>query len=259
MHGLLFNKAFVIFIGLFFCLSFVFFTFLTVLSFLFIKTGLLFLGGLIGLIGCLTINFIILYLIYCFIANKNVKAGLMGLLFIFSLIIGGVAIGLIIISVKDFTIINNEDSEYLTRTEETIKLDNKTFIENNYYRDEVKFIETNSKDIKIVYTHSPFCSIKSHYGNNNNYYYLNCSDNKNVFKETINLINKKIFVKPDYLSVKVYASKENINKLNSNRENYYKETENKSINQLREKIQKLEDELNLKENKINELIYNCSK
>ena len=249
-----FIKAFVLFISIFFCMSFVFFTLSIVISFVFVKTGLLFVGAFLGLLACLTINFIILYLMFCFIANKYPKKGLMGILFISSLLVGGISIGLILIGLKDFKIINEFDSKYMTKTEEIIKIDDTTFISDYYGSRKIEYIETDSKEVKIVYEHVPYCKIVSHYGDDSNYYYINCATDENkLIEEVIKMINKKVFINPDLISVKVYASKENIKKLKDNEEKFYKKQTESCINN---EIEDLNETIDILNKRIKELESN---
>ena len=206
-------KMFLGFIGTMFCLSLVMFAILLVISFLFVKTGLLFVGTLLGLIACIIINFIILDIIYKFIVNVKVKKSLVGIILISSVFLGGISLGLVTISFKDFKVLKEYNSKYMSITEEKIDLNNGFIYDNG----NVQYIETDSKDVKVEYEHASYCEVKSY-----KYFYNIECDNFNDLNKFIRMINDKVIVSPDYLKIKVYASKENMKKLKENKEKYEK-------------------------------------
>ncbi len=253
---LFFLKLFIGFIGLWFCFSLIGFAALVVLSFVFIKTGLLFLGGLIGLIGCIIINFIVLDLIYSFIFNKKCKAFRLFILFISSLILGGIGIAFIIIGAKDFKYINTFDENYMKTNEEVIQMDKNLFINDHYGYNDVEYIESNNKDIKLVYEYSSSCDIKADNQENQLFFYHNCNEMESI-NYWIDMINKKVIVDPDYLKIYVYTNKDNIKILKTNRDNYYKRQEEQYIN---ERISELNSIIDEKDEYIRELedsLSNC--
>lgn len=207
---LFFIKLFICFIGLWFCALLICFVALFVLSFLFIKTGLLFFGSIIGLIGCIVINLIILDLIYCFVKNRKSKSLLLFILFVCSLILIGISIAFILMSSKDFRYINSFDEKYIVRKEETIEMNKDLAI---YYSTD--FIESNSKNIRIVYEYTPLCDINLDTFNNQIIFEHNCNENK-IVNYYIDTINDKVLVDPDYFKVTIYANSENIKKIKSN-------------------------------------------
>ena len=177
------------------------------------KTGLLFIGTLLGLIACIIINFIILDVIYKFIVNVKVKKSLVGIILISSVFLGGISLGLITISFKDFKVLKEFNSKYMSITEEKIDLNNGFIYDNG----NVQYIETDSKDVKVEYEHASYCEVKSY-----KYFYNIECDNFNDLNKFIRMINDKVIVSPDYLKIKVYASKENMKILKENKEKYEK-------------------------------------
>ena len=246
---LFFIKLFVGFIGLNFCATLVGLVVLLVLSFLFIKTGLLWFGGFIGLIGAITITLIILNLIYSFIFNKKVKPFKLFVLFISALILGGVGIACIVIGVKDFRYINSFDENYMTKSEEVIKWD-KTLIINDYNLD---YVESNDKDIKLVFEYTPSCKVKPVIGNDHVLIVrYDCNTTRSMINYYLDTLNEKVIVDPDYMHVTLYTTKENINILKANRENYLKKMneieEKEYIKDLKNRINELEGELDKQHN-----------
>ena len=207
---LFFIKLFVCFIGFWFCISLVCFVIMFVLSFLFIKTGLLFLGAIIGLMGCIIINLIILDVLYCFIKNRKSKSLLLFTLFICSLILIGVSIAFILMSSKDFRYINSYDENYIVRKEEKIKMNKNLVI---YYP--TYFVETKDKDVKVVYEYSPLCDTNLKIYNNEIMFEHNCNDKK-IIDYYINTINDKVLIDPDYFKVTIYTNSENIKTIKNN-------------------------------------------
>ena len=109
-------KTIVAFIALAFCITLIVLAICFVILFLFIKTGGLFIGALITLISLITINIIILIMIYNFIIGQKATKNILALIFICSLITMGGGIGLISINITDFKIINSVDnSNFINR------------------------------------------------------------------------------------------------------------------------------------------------
>ena len=77
------------------------------------------------------------------------------------------------------------------------------------------FIESNSKNIRIVYEYTPLCDINLDTFNNQIIFEHNCNENK-IVNYYIDTINDKVLVDPDYFKVTIYANSENIKKIKSN-------------------------------------------
>ena len=241
---LLILKSFVVLIASLFCASLVAFVIMLTLSVLFVKTGLLFIGVFIILAASIIINLVILNILYKYIINQKRKTKLLGTSFLVSLIMIGVGTGLSLIGMKDFDFINTLDNPRYKQVEETLEMKDNSYF--RYYGEE-NFVETNSKDIKIVITHSPFME-----------YELNQYENGHIelwyhraydlgFKEVrtfIDDINNKRIVDYYNFDVKIYASKENIKKLKENKDKVVQEEIEyySHIEELNSKISELETE-----------------
>ena len=254
---LLILKSFVVLIASLFCASLVVFVIMLTLSVLFVKTGLLFIGVFIILIASIIINLVILNILYKYIINQKRNTKLLGTSFLVSLIMIGVGTGLSLIGMKDFDFINTIDNSRYIQVEETLEMKDNSYF--RYYGEE-NFVETNSKDIKIVITHSPFME-----------YELNQYENGHIelwyhraydlgFKEVrtfIDDINNKRIVDYYNFDVKIYASKENIKKLKENKEKIVQEEIEyySHIEELNSKISELETENYNYQNEIENLKY----
>lgn len=149
-------KALAIYFGIFFACTFIGFTIMLVISFMFVKTGLVFFGALLGILSGLAINYIILHILYNFIVNKKSKKHLFAIIFIVSLLLAGVGIGLICVGMTDFNYIEDTykvEGIYTTEMVEGLK------IETAYYRAIVRHVETDSDDVKVVVNHSRYDKI----------------------------------------------------------------------------------------------------
>ena len=254
---LLILKSFVVLIASLFCASLVAFVIMLTLSVLFVKTGLLFIGVFIILAASIIINLVILNILYKYIINQKRNTKLLGTSFLVSLIMIGVGTGLSLIGMKDFNFINTLDNSRYIQVEETLEMKDNSYF--RYYGEE-NFIETNSKDIKIVITHSPFME-----------YELNQYENGHIelwyhraydlgFKEVrtfIDDINNKRIVDYYNFDVKIYASKENIKKLKENKDKVVQEEIEyySHIEELNSKISELETENYNYQNEIENLKY----
>lgn len=148
-------KALAIYFGIFFACTFIGFTIMLVISFMFVKTGLVFFGALLGILSGLAINYVILHILYNFIVNKKSKKHVFAIIFIVSLLLAGLGIGLLCVGMTDFNYIQDKKVEtfYNTQMIEGLK------IEAAYYRAMVRHVETDSDDVKIVVNHSRYDKI----------------------------------------------------------------------------------------------------
>lgn len=210
------------FIAAWFALGFVF-TFVClvatlILSFLFVKTGLLFFGSLLGIISAIIINFIILDLLYNFIVSKKSKKNVMAILFIISIAFAGIGIGMFLIGITKFNYI--EDANINNEVEDVYNIPMTENLSIIGWNSAIKFVETDSPDIKIVVKHSKY--YKTNIYNEKETIELYCAQDDSKVMETIRDIIKDINNKEikDYYNptIYVYASKDNIEKMKQNQE-----------------------------------------
>lgn len=235
-------KFIVAFISIYFIVTFVSLVALLVLSFLFVGAGLVFLGSLFGIISAIIINFIILKLCYNFIVSKKSKKGKLAILFLVSLVLAGIGIGMISIGMTRFNYIENPEENNEIEEVYNVEMKNDLSIGHPY---NVEYIETDSNEIKIVVKHSKYYSaeiinhramsvdealenyntqtgmiIDQILGNSIDIYVL--PDNTktgDMIRKTIKDINNKEIKDYSNYKVYVYTSKENIKKLTRNQNN----------------------------------------
>jgi len=217
-------KIFLAFFSLNFCFTLIFLCISLVSSFLIIKTGLLFTGIFLIIISSITINIIILYIIFNFLINKKTKYLLLGIIFIISLILIGIGTGITIISIKDFNIVDTSNTKYFIKDEYNYQMTDNLFIHDS---PKINYIESNNNDIKIEVLHSKYNEIKINYNNNsltiNNYIDYNYMD---IIRNTIDTFNDKKIVDYNDITINIYTTKDNIEKLNQNKEKYYQDLNN---------------------------------
>ena len=208
-------KCFVGFVSIGFCFTFIGLVMALITSFLFVKTGLTFVGAIIGLLGGIIINLLIIYILYNFIVDKKANLKLIFISFISSLVAIGVGIGLFIIGIKDFNI----TTDYSNKTEKTIEMNDKLLFHNWYDTD---YIEEDRSDIKIVVEHSGLVNVNIDYMEDekfniaNVFVVNNSKTDSAVMQQIIKDINNKKIVDYGDVKIKVYASKENIEKIKNN-------------------------------------------
>lgn len=256
---LFFIKTFVFCLAISFLLLLIFLVVCLILSFLFIKTGFLFVGILLVLISSITINLLIIYILYNFIFNKKTKRNISALIFISSVLILSIGIGLSIVGIKDFDYINDFNSKYFIQEEKIVNMNDKLLIDDFYYYLDIEYIETDLDDVKVVCKHSKNynCDISIYDNKIYTHIYQNDIDLMKQLRQIINDINNKKIINYSDFKVKIYTSKENIDKLQSNIVEYIKNKEQiqrqEEIDYYEDLIQQQSDEIEEKNNKIYEL------
>ena len=185
------------------------FVFTFVLSFLFVKTGLTFVGAIMVIAAGILINFVILEILYNFIISKKSKKGRIAIILIISLILAGIGIGIFCIGITEFNYVKNQEI-----TEETVfEIQMTDNLSINYWNN-INYIETEADSIKIVVKHSKY--LEAYTSNDDeivNIGYRQKNDNiMQEIRDSIDDINNKK-IRNYYPVVYVYTSKENIEKL----------------------------------------------
>ena len=111
-------KIFVLGFSLFFVASLVFFVIALVISAFLLTQNIIFLGVILGLLGVIVINIQILYTVYVFIFNKRFSSGIMGITFLSAIVVASIGVGLFIIGLRNFEIIEVSDlkDEHISQT-----------------------------------------------------------------------------------------------------------------------------------------------
>ena len=211
-------KFFALLFGISFSASLIGFVVAFVLSFVIAKSGLVFIGILLLLLGCIFINLVILNLIYNFLRSIKSKTKVMMFVFISSLILFGVGVGLTCLGILDFEYINENNNPNYIETTEVIKMRDNYYIEHMY---NVEFIESSNDDLKLVFVHPDFYNIECIISNGSIWFNDYDVDGIKIINRIIDDFNDRKIMEYGYFKVKVYTNKDNINKLKENRYNQY--------------------------------------
>lgn len=254
-------KLFIIFFGLGLISNFVALVVMLVISFVFVKTGLTFIGAFLCLLGSIVIDLVFLYLIYSFIFNKKCKKGFAAITFIIALLCSAIGIGMFVISLKDFNYIESANTEEQTVIE--IDSNDKMFLDSDY---KINYVESNNTNIKIVCDHSKYttCKINNYDGEDryNIYSYENDANFMDLIRRSIKNINDKKIIDYYKMKITVYTTKENIERIKSNKKNHIETIDNyenrlieleKSLSKKEETISNLEIQVYEKDKLIEEL------
>lgn len=193
---------------------------LLVISFLAIKTGLVFIGLLLAILSAGIINLVLIFIALNFVFNRKNDKKKMIWSFVISLIMFGVGIGLVIVGALNFEYIENDKSILKTDYMEIDMKDNLIF---GYHYPEIEYIESNNENIKIEYTINKYCEInRSDLSDKVIHIWSSCENPMKLVKEVINNFNNKkiVSINNQLQDIKIYTTKENINILKKNYENY---------------------------------------
>ena len=213
---ILFIKAFALFFAFLIIMLIIFLLGTLIASFLVIKTGMFFIGLLTTSISSIVIGVIILLLILNFVFNRTNDKMKMIWSFILSLIVFGIGCGLIFVGTLDFKVVDN----YKTETTEYEMKDNLVLFP-HYYID-VEYVESNNNTIKVEYTLDKYCEVNEINDHDVILVSVDCDDPITIIREVFKNLNDKklISINGDIEKITIYASKENINKLEENRKTY---------------------------------------
>lgn len=222
-------------------------TFGLILSFLLYKTGVMFIGIIILIISLMVICilFILLSLNFIFDRKNNKKTIIWS--FIISLLLIGLGSGLIFIGVLSFEYVEDEKLIYRTDYIE-LEMQENLFLENYYQDNEIEYIESNNSNIKIEFQIDKYSNVDTY---NNHYSGLTIyPEISNPIKLINNIIedlnNKKVIPFPNNIkNIKVYTTRENIDKLLNNQKAYYDSVKarDEEIKYYEERINELEEQL----------------
>ena len=220
-----FIKLFAIFFGLFLCETLIFFVICFGLSFLVSKSGLFFLGILLGSLSCIAINIVFLLAVINFIFNRKTDKKKMIYTFLISLVTFGLSVALVFIGLTKFNIVENPTFQTNTLEYEMTK---ETYI--NTYND-IEYIEEDIPNIRIEYNYNDNFDVKASLRNDNKeiHLYTYCKNNMNYLRSILSEVNKKHIpnLNAGQSAIKIYANAENIELLKNNKkqtdEIYYDE------------------------------------
>lgn len=221
--------------GVLFALSFVALIGLLVLSFVFTKTGLVFVGTFLGIIATIIINFIILEWTYNFIVSKKSHKSRMAIMFLISLILLGVGISTALIGFTRFNYSDEIPADYLFKDTYVFEMTDDLVVSpwaySNVYITE--YIETDSDDITVEIERTKYLETNWYRYGNVIELYGNYDETKymEMIRDGIDDINNRTIRDVQYLAkTRIYASKENIEKLKQNEKSYREEMEEAYMN-----------------------------
>ena len=263
---LVFIKSITSIILLTFCISLICLVLSLVVLFLISKTGLFFLGILLTILSFIIINIDLVIILYNFIFTRKNNKRILLLTIITSLLICGTGIGLSVVGFTQFNYYEDICDKDCENKEFIIEMQDNLIIHDNFYYSEyISFVEEDRNDIKITYTDKNYYNLSYYSENYNNYLHLYFTeDNSNYFsmiRKIIKDINDKKIIDYSNIKITIYTSKENIEKLQTNKDEYYKfeEERNNYYNRLQEendtyqnRIRNLEEELSLLKSRLNE-------
>lgn len=246
-------KIMAIFIGIGFAFYFIGLITLLVLCFLFVKTGITFLGVFLGIISALIINFLILQILYNFIVSKKNHKTRIAIILISALVLAGLSIGMILIGITKFNIVEKPNTETEIEDVYNIQMTDNLLI--NGWNKNIEYIETDSNEVKVVVKHSKY--YKTDLENINEtidiYTYQDNSKFMDSIRNIINDINNKE-IKSYYNNpmITVYTSKDNIEKMKQNKQMQYEKNNSLKIERLYDENESLENQIFELENKLEE-------
>ncbi len=222
-----FIKILMIIIGLFVCAFFVFFISCLIVSFAIIKTGLLFVGFLLLMLGIIVLLGQIIVAIFNFVTNRKNVVKRMCIIFISSLISIGIGIGFIMISIPKFDYYDVDSSKYI-KTSQEFDVDKNTIFtdscEWSYNYGVVNYIEEERNNILIEVNHNKYQKVEIKKHNNYIYIYNEIQDIDFEFmREFIKDINNYKLVNFDKYNkykVNIYGNKENLELMKNHEHDY---------------------------------------
>ena len=259
--ALIFIKILLSLILCFLSIGMIFLVILFIIDFLIIKSGLLFVSIIIGIIGCMLLDYLFILVLFNFIfSKKNNKVTLL-IILLSSLLMIGLGTGLGVVSLSQYEIVVSKST---MKTEETIDMKDDLrimvprYYNYNYsaYKNGVDYVVDNTiNGVKVVIEHSAYdnCYVMMN-ANNEVSIFTTFDDTKllDLYRNFIdNLNHEEITQYRDEINVTIYASLENINKLQENERKFYEE--NNLIEQQSNYIDELLDKNNIKDQIINEI------
>ncbi len=192
-----------------------------ILSFSIIKTGMFFIGLFICILSIITILISVMNVLFNFIVNRKTKSRLIFITFLVCLITLGSGVGISLLGFSKFNITYDSSQ----KDEKVIPMKDNLII-HELYDDNVKFVESNDKNLRIVVNYSKDCKINYYTveDNNNDFLYIFLHQNyKNSFdllRKKLDEFNQKKIVDSHYYYITIYTTAENINKLRTNYDNW---------------------------------------
>ena len=231
-------KCIAVFIAMPVVASFIFFVMLLVISLMYLFSGIFFNGITLALLGIVLFIFLVIYFIYNLVFNRKNSYSKMFMIFILSITLVGVGIGLSFATLSTFTTYDDNEIERATKTYTIDMRDNLIINEIMDIPNEKIVIDNTLSDIKMDITTCGDGEVYTYSYSTNRYYDDSEEYNYNVYeiastyvdydeiarlKSVIEDLKKKkintnsFYNSCNYEIEKVYVSEDNLTKL---RENY---------------------------------------
>lgn len=253
-------KSITLIIALGLCLSLIAFVVLFVLAFLIKNTGLFFIGLLLMILSGITINLIVLIILFNFIITKKSRKKLLLWLFVSSLVACGLGFGLCCIGFTNFDYITDLTDSVYEKTSIIIPMQDTLTIDNNLYCincTQIEYVVENRNDLRIEYKfHNIFEPSQYKIGHN---LYLNVENNEDFMssiRQIIEDLNSKKIINYSKYDIIIYTSKENILTLQDNLKKQEEKNQSDYIDELEEKIERYQDKIMNLEEKLENYLNN---
>lgn len=195
------------------------------ISFKISRSGFLFTGALITILGIISITVILLLCVYSIIFSHKFRKSILAIIFACSLAVTGAGVGVGILGTMDLKKVTSDTTQYVAT--DTLVVDSaENFFVFELPHEYSNYIQTDSKDIKIVATYPKYNDsfiiekTECGYGYTTvSQLYSNDMNAVTAIKNIVNLLNDG-YAPTDFYEIKVYASKENIAKMIKNAEDY---------------------------------------
>lgn len=227
------------------------------ISFLVFRNFTLFIGLILGIIGGVILNIVILELIYNFIVSKKINRNRIFVSSIIALILFGLGVGFGCVSATEFDI---EQKEYdVVDSKYEFEMNEELILENWGHSDQIVFVEKNIDNVEVVIIHSDLYGVDSYVDGKFIRIYMYNSD-ENMFKyirEIIKGINERtIGIYDSQSKITVYASKKNIETIKNNSIKY-----DSTISRLEKELSDVYAENNkmeMEQERLEEIIINSN-
>ncbi len=214
-----------------------------VCTFMIMKTGVFFIGLLLTFLASILMTLIVLGMMMNFIMNRKSNKKMMLYGFILSLLVFGTGIGVTLIGFTKFQYVQDMTSEHYQVSTQTLAMRNDLIID-DFHNSRMEYIEEERSDIKVELIHTDFYQLKLHERNEFIYFsYFQEEDFLSAIRTQLDDINHMKLVDYSNTAVRIYASRENIEILHKNQENYYKNLRTNDMNRCLEREEEYQEKI----------------
>lgn len=216
-------KFFVLCFSLCFVVSLIILIIGLVLSIYLIFKNFIFFGITLGIIGLITINIVILWLVYDFITNKKVPVRNIFIIILISILISSVGAGISLIKLKDFKFVESIDNSYAKTIQKEYKFNENLYIDFANHNSSVYYkIDNSINNVRVKIEYSEILNNASLIENDNSislsYEYIDFKFNDLISMILEDLKNDTIrnMDNLDELNIMIIANEKNLKQLLKN-------------------------------------------